>query len=1653
MVIARNQMKRLLKIILILCTAFVVMAFGARASGNEIIEYIITAEGDDYLLSRYTDDGPTPILRSADFQDITEYMACFSSITSSIVFGGVEVGENINISEGSYTLSGSLTLADGASLNIDSNSVFISQMTLKTDGGGVRLKRGSLTVADSQIEAKDSSAIILDYSAEASLSVKSGSIITCESKDACVYVQLGSAEISGGEIRNRVGAAIINKSTVILSGSPIIEGREFDIVTENPISLSYGKEGYSGSVSVKCSSVFEEGSISCVFYDASEDALKNIKFYDISGEEKRISFFEHLDGFGENNFGAVYLPYYVNFYVDSTLVKRVEVLRGKNIGFESAIEKEGYEFIGWSTTHGEVLLYDFAKGVDVSFNLYASYKLKAPSFSVSSLSFDYDGKEHLYSVNSLEHPLLNSAVINYTWYKDKTAVGYGREIKLKSVSESGKYSCKIDFTYGTDSVSVITPQVDIVINKAVIEIPIAKDKYYNGEFQKPDVYSTSVYTVSEAGGTVVGNYPVEIRLYDSENYVFNNGSEFARIEFRILKAENYWLDEIAVYDIYEGETPAPVSASRFGSAVYLYSDKADGVFTDSVPKDVGDYYCIAKVGATDNFEELVSLPIKFSVIEERITGISIYSMPTVCDYTAFQKFIADGLVLSVTYNSSRTEKINADKISISYQSADSFRYNDTAVIVSYLDRSIAVPINVKKAEYDLSGIDFSDSYVLYDGIRKSIEYKGILPVGLDGIPLECTVIGGGINAGDYMVTLSFSTKSKNYSIPPSLTANLSILPYESNVVFLDREFVYDGTLKCPRAYYTDIYGRKIDLSVSGAHSLAGEYEAVCTSDDNNYKLIGSSTIYTIKKATYNFDNVSWGDTDYVYDGTEKKVEISGLPIGVSVIGYSDNKAVNAGVYTAKVSLAYDERNYNPPKELSYTWTVRKADYDLSGFYFSDVISVYSGSLQYPKFSGAMPRGVDGTVLEYEFESGALNVSEGKCAINIHYSTESKNYNVPESSVAYVELLPLGITVSWSNFEFTYDTAIHVPNATAEECGISVLGGKKDAGEYTATAISLDSNYYVINTTVNFVINKASNVWTSILKIDDIFEGRIPYPHAEAFAGDVYYEYYSDAFCENRIDVPTSPGVYYVMAVSPGNSNYSFLKSSPEDFEIKKIIPVGISVTLTGNVFSAFDTINCDDIFLLLENNDGSFSEVKYENVIIKYQNADSLRVGDSHIIVSYLGFTEEIAVYVNKAEYDISNVKWSDSEFIYDGEEKKVFLTGLPEGIIAISYFGASATLAGEYTAYAELSYDSDNYNKPSVPSGSFVIKKQTVIPPIIETAVYSGQEYIPVIDSSDLYTVFSAPSINAGRYYATLTLSDPSNYEFPNASFEIDLEYEIVPINLTVEISDINKYWLNKMSVPSFVITEGETVGNETLIPIFIYGDDYVSCKFDNSNYSVTVIPGKIIMHNSLSENDLFKAFVLFLLIILLIFLILVLVLRNKEIVRYVSVIKCRLSPVSKTVKSLEGKVNSEASTTTDVSQTDSVNKALTDIGPALSVDRDHADSLITDSLAKDLVRKDDVRIYTDGKKKRIINVDTLSDNFLSGECVDVNRLKEMSLVPYDTAYIKVLARGMIDKPLKVYANDFSLSAVKMIALTGGEAVKVVTVKKKKDGNGDSLQ
>ena len=106
-------------------------------------------------------------------------------------------------------------------------------------------------------------------------------------------------------------------------------------------------------------------------------------------------------------------------------------------------------------------------------------------------------------------------------------------------------------------------------------------------------------------------------------------------------------------------------------------------------------------------------------------------------------------------------------------------------------------------------------------------------------------------------------------------------------------------------------------------------------------------------------------------------------------------------------------------------------------------------------------------------------------------------------------------------------------------------------------------------------------------------------------------------------------------------------------------------------------------------------------------------------------------------------------------------------------------------------------------------------------------------------------------------------------------------------------------------------------------------------------------------------------------------------------------------------------------------------------SIDVSHADELMSDEKAESVIELDTVHHHRAGKKE-IINIDTLSQNYNDGDEVTLDSLIEKKLVPAKTGYVKVLARGVLDKRLTVDLDEYSLQAVKMIVLMGGHAKKI---------------
>ena len=107
------------------------------------------------------------------------------------------------------------------------------------------------------------------------------------------------------------------------------------------------------------------------------------------------------------------------------------------------------------------------------------------------------------------------------------------------------------------------------------------------------------------------------------------------------------------------------------------------------------------------------------------------------------------------------------------------------------------------------------------------------------------------------------------------------------------------------------------------------------------------------------------------------------------------------------------------------------------------------------------------------------------------------------------------------------------------------------------------------------------------------------------------------------------------------------------------------------------------------------------------------------------------------------------------------------------------------------------------------------------------------------------------------------------------------------------------------------------------------------------------------------------------------------------------------------------------------------------VKITADRANALLSDTVAQSLLKYSDDTFFTRGTKRAAVSLGMISDSFYSGECVNLETLLEQGLINSDVGYVRIVEDGELDKPLKIYANEFSLTALKMIVLSGGEAYK----------------
>lgn len=191
------------------------------------------------------------------------------------------------------------------------------------------------------------------------------------------------------------------------------------------------------------------------------------------------------------------------------------------------------------------------------------------------------------------------------------------------------------------------------------------------------------------------------------------------------------------------------------------------------------------------------------------------------------------------------------------------------------------------------------------------------------------------------------------------------------------------------------------LSGTSEATEVGNYVTTVTLGDGFAWNDGSSAksftlSWSIAKADYDLSGVTFV-TNYVYDGSEKRVKVEGaLPDGLTVeLLKNSGERVNAGTY-GPVTAVFSgcDANHNAPADRELWLVIEKAEYDLSGVVFEDGEFVYDRT---PKslelVTNSLP---DGVTLDHYEGNGVIgtNASNEEFQVLAYLVGDEKNHVAP-----------------------------------------------------------------------------------------------------------------------------------------------------------------------------------------------------------------------------------------------------------------------------------------------------------------------------------------------------------------------------------------------------------------------------------------------------------------------------------------------------------------------------------------------------------------------------------------------------------------------------------------------------------------------------------
>ena len=777
--------------------------------------------------------------------------------------------------------------------------------------------------------------------------------------------------------------------------------------------------------------------------------------------------------------------------------------------------------------------------------------------------------------------------------------------------------------------------------------------------------------------------------------------------------------------------------------------------------------------------------------------------------------ISDNLPNGVTVSYENNNQVDAGAYTVTAHFVGNANYNEI--------ESMSALLTINKATYDMSGVSFQDNTFTYNGSTHSLAVSGVLP---DGVQVAYEN-NAQTTAGEYEVTATF-TGDKNYNTIENKTATLTInkATYDmSDISFSNNTFTYDG-----KAHDLSISGtlpNGVEVGYENNSKVdAGEYivTATFTGDATNYNLIESKkATLTINKATYDMSGVSFADKTVTYNAQKQSIIATNLPQGVTAI-YENNEQTNVGTYQI-VAKFTGNKNYHAIESKTATLVINKATYDMSAVAFADKTVTYNAEKQSITATN-LPQGVTVTYVNNE------KIEVGEYTITAKFVGDSKNYNDIQDKTAKLNIIKASVEgISFSGKTFTYDgtsKTLSISGTLPEEVSVSYRNnGKTNAGGYTVTAsFTVSGNYEEIpDMTATLTINKAtydmSGVDFSAKTV--IYNGGTHSLEAKNLPDGVSVEYDDNDQVNAGRYVVTANFVYDYLNYNEIASMQALLIINKATYNMDDVSFVGQTFTYDGTPKSIYIT--------------GTLPV----GVNVSYKNNAQTNVGSYSIIAEFSGDTDNynkisprtVTMVINKADYNMSFVRFLSRSFVYDGTAKSLEVSGgLPDGV-TVQYLNSNKTDVGQYMVTAKFTGDAHNYNTIADMTATLTITQAI---PFVEALceqllnTHSNVELIADTEVAGTIAFDDGQMLVFGTNTYTWTFVPDDTHNYSNVTGTIDLTVGArVQFYNETALFDNQTILLNNSAVkPESVPTKIDSNG-------FRYTFAYWSLEQDGTEYSFT--------------------------------------------------------------------------------------------------------------------------------------------------------------------------------------------------------------------------